>query len=56
VDGRFRFRAQIFSEGGRDQVGEDVTFDCAERDTPARLARSMLEAAPDSIRSLFGAG
>ena len=56
VDGRIRFRAQIFSEDGRDQVREDVTFDCADRDTPARLARSMLEAAPDSIRSLFGAG
>lgn len=56
VDGRIRFRAQIFSEDGRDQVREDVTFDCADRDTPARLARSMLEAAPDSIRSLFRAG
>jgi hydroxymethylbilane synthase len=56
VDGRIRFRAQIFSEDGRDQVREDVTFDCADRDTPTRLARSMLEAAPDSIRSLFGAG
>lgn len=56
VDGRIRFRAQIFSEDGRDQVREDVTFDCADRDTPARLARSMLDAAPDSIRSLFGVG
>jgi hydroxymethylbilane synthase len=56
VDGRIRFRAQIFSDDGRDQVREDVMFDCADRDTPARLARSMLDAAPDSIRSLFGVG
>ncbi len=56
VDGRIRFRAQIFSEDGRDQVREDVTFECGDRDTPKRLARSMLDAAPQSIRSLFGVG
>ena len=56
VDGKIRFRAQIFSEDGRDQVREEVTFDCDDRDTPRQLARSMLDSAPDSIRSLFGAG
>jgi len=56
VDGRIRFRAQIFSEDGRHQVRPQVTFDCRDRDTPTRLARSMLDAAPESIRSQFGAG
>jgi hydroxymethylbilane synthase len=56
VDGKIRFRAQIFSEDGRDQVREEVIFDCDDRGTPKELARTMLEAAPQSIRSLFGAG
>jgi hydroxymethylbilane synthase len=56
VDGKVRFRAQILSEDGRDQVREDVTFECADCDTPKELARRMLEKAPQSIRSLFKAG
>jgi hydroxymethylbilane synthase len=56
VGGKIRFRAQIFSEDGRDQVSEDVTFECADCDTPKRLARTMLDRAPDSIRSIFAAG
>jgi hydroxymethylbilane synthase len=55
VDGKVRFRAQILSENGRDQVREDVTFECGDRDTPRQLAKSMLDRAPESIRSLFGA-
>jgi hydroxymethylbilane synthase len=56
VDGKIRFRAQVLSEDGKEQVREDVMFECGDRDTPRRLAKSMLDQAPDSIRSLFGAG
>ena len=56
VDGRIRFRAQILSEDGRDEVREDITFECADGEAPKHLARSMLDRAPQSIRSLFNAG
>jgi hydroxymethylbilane synthase len=56
VEGKIRFRAQILSEDGRDQVREDVAFECGDVETPRKLGRSMLEAAPESIRSLFGGG
>lgn len=56
VDGKIRFRAQLLSEDGREDVREDVTFECADLDTPTQLARAMLDKAPDSIRSLFSAG
>jgi hydroxymethylbilane synthase len=56
VEGKVRFRAQLLSEDGRDQVVEDVTFECADLDTPTTLARAMLDRSPDSIRSLFTAG
>jgi hydroxymethylbilane synthase len=56
VDGKIRFRAQLLSENGREDVREDVTFECADLDTPTQLARAMLDKAPDSIRSLFSAG
>ena len=53
VDGKIRFRAQLLSEDGRDELREDVTFECGDHDTPKQLARTMLEKAPQSIRSLF---
>jgi len=56
ANGKIRFRAQILSEDGRDEVREDVTFECGDLEVPRLLARSMLDAAPQSIRSLFGAG
>jgi len=56
VGGRIRFRVQILSEDGRDEVREDLIFDCDDREAPKQLARRMLEDAPPSIRSLFGAG
>jgi hydroxymethylbilane synthase len=55
VDGRIRFRVQLLSEDGRDEMREDVVFDCDDRDPPRLLARQMLDKAPDSIRSLFAA-
>jgi hydroxymethylbilane synthase len=56
VEGKVRLRAQLLSEDGREEVREDVTFECADLDTPAQLARAMLDKAPGSIRSLFAAG
>lgn len=53
VDGKIRFRAQILSEDGSEQLFEDVTFACADLEGPRALARSMLAKAPASIRSLF---
>jgi hydroxymethylbilane synthase len=54
-DGDLRMRAQIFSEDGRDLVEERAVFDCRDDETPAKLARSMLAKAPESIRRLFAA-
>jgi hydroxymethylbilane synthase len=56
VDGKIRFRAQILSEDGRDELREDVIFECADLDGPRQLAHAMIEKAPRSIRSLFNAG
>ena len=56
VDGRIRFRAQILSEDGQDEVRDDVTFECNDAEMPRTLARRMLDAAPPSIRSLFNPG
>ncbi len=54
--GRMRLRAQLLSEDGRDQVRDEVQFDCGDLKTPATLAKRMLESAPESIRQLFGDG
>ena len=54
--GKIRFRAQILSEDGRDEVREDVIFECADLEGPRQLAHAMLAKAPASIRSLFNAG
>jgi hydroxymethylbilane synthase len=56
VGGKIRFRAQILSEDGRDEVREDVIFECADLEGPRQLAHAMLAKAPASIRSLFNAG
>ena len=54
-DGELGMRAQIFSEDGREMVQDKARFECGDDETPAELARRMLEQAPDSIRSLFAA-
>ena len=56
VDGKIRFRAQLLSEDGRDQLKEEAVFECGDHETPKRLALSMLERTPDSVRSLFTPG
>ena len=55
-DGKVRLRVQLLSEDGRDQVRDDALFECGDHRTPEQLAHSMLETAPESIRSLFNAG
>jgi len=52
-DGDLRMRGQLFSEDGSDMVEDRAVFDCGDVKTPAGLARSLLERAPDSIRRLF---
>jgi hydroxymethylbilane synthase len=54
-DGDLRMRAQLFSEDGSDMVEDRAVFDCDESGPPEALARSLLAAAPESIRRLFGA-
>jgi hydroxymethylbilane synthase len=56
VDGKIRFRAQLLSEDGRDQLKDEVAFECGDHETPRQLALSMLEKSPHSIRSLFTPG
>ena len=56
VDGKIRFRAQLLSEDGRDQLKDEAVFECGDHETPRQLALSMLEKSPDSIRSLFTPG
>ena len=53
-DGDLRMRAQLFSEDGSELVEDRAVFDCDDCDTPKRLAQSLLAAAPESIRRLFG--
>ena len=55
-NGKVRFRAQLLSEDGRDQVRDETLFDCGDHQTPKSFAHAMLEQAPDSIRALFSAG
>lgn len=52
-DGDLIMRAQLFSEDGTDMVEERGVFDCGDLEMPAKLARSLLGKAPESIRSLF---
>ena len=52
-DGDLRIRAQLYSQDGKDMVEDRATFDCGDDRTPEELARKMLAAAPESIRSLF---
>lgn len=52
-DGDLTMRAQLFSEDGAEMVEERAVFDCGDLDIPAKLARSLLAKAPESIRRLF---
>ena len=52
-DGDLRMRAQLFSEDGSEMVEDRAVFDCGDVKTPAGLAKSLLDRASESIRSLF---
>jgi hydroxymethylbilane synthase len=54
-DGDLRMRAQLFSEDGSEMVEQRAVFDCDELQKCEELARSMLAAAPASVRRLFEA-
>ena len=54
-DGDLRMRGQLFSEDGADMVEDRAVMDCGEYGPAEELARSLLAAAPESIRRLFGA-
>jgi hydroxymethylbilane synthase len=51
--GKMRLVAQILSEDGREQVRDEIAFECWDGDSPRELARRMLDKAPESIRKLF---
>jgi hydroxymethylbilane synthase len=52
-DGDLTMRAQLFSEDGADMIEKRAVFDCGDLESPAKLARSLLDEAPESIRRLF---
>ncbi|HEY8592251.1 MAG TPA: hydroxymethylbilane synthase [Sphingomicrobium sp.] len=52
-DGDLRMRGQIFSDDGSEMVEERTVFDCGDVNTPAGLAQSLLDRAPDAVRRLF---
>jgi len=52
-DGDLTMRAQLFSEDGADMIEKRAVFDCGDLKIPAKLARSLLDEAPESIRRLF---
>jgi hydroxymethylbilane synthase len=54
-DGDLRMRAQLFSVDGSDMVEDRAVFDGDDPKPAETLARSLLAAAPESIRRLFGA-
>src|SRR6476659_282640 len=51
-DGDLRMRGQLFSEDGAEMVEDRAVFDCGDSKSPEALAQRLLEAAPESIRSL----
>jgi hydroxymethylbilane synthase len=52
-DGDLTMRGQLYSEDGSDMVEGRAVFDCGDVKTPAELALSLLDKAPDSVRRLF---
>jgi hydroxymethylbilane synthase len=44
---------EVLSADGRDRIRDEASFPCGQEEPAAKLARDMLERAPESIRSLF---
>jgi hydroxymethylbilane synthase len=51
-----RLRAEILSPDGKERVRDEITFGIGDEAPAAKLARDMLERAPEPIRRLFAAG
>lgn len=49
-------RAEILSADGRERVRDETTFAVGSEERAAKLARAMLERAPEAIRRLFAGG
>lgn len=52
-DRRIWLRVEILSEDGRERVSDEARFEEHDSDSPAALARAMLDRAPAAIRRLF---
>ncbi len=50
---KVRLRAEILSEDGKERVRDEISFTGLDERPPIKLARAMLERAPESIRGLF---
>lgn len=53
--GAIRLRAQLLSMDGREAVEGDLLLGTTPEATPEKLARTLLDRAPDAVRSLFAA-
>jgi hydroxymethylbilane synthase len=49
-------RAELLAEDGSERVADEARFAAGDGETPARLARAMLDRAPPVIRRLFQGG
>jgi len=55
VDGeQIDFACEILSEDGRERIAETSRFAVGDLESPAQLARTMLDRAPAAIQRLFG--
>lgn len=50
---RIHLRGEILSPDGKDRIRDEARFASSDELAPARLAREMLDRAPESIRGLF---
>ena len=49
-------RAEILSPDGKERVRDEIRFGSGCEEEPAKLARRMLEGAPEAVRRLFASG
>ena len=51
--GKVHLRAELLSEDGKERIADEARFDVGDDAAAARLAKTMLGQAPQSIRALF---
>ena len=51
-----RLQAEILSADGKERVRDEISFTSGHEEKAAKLARDMLERAPEAIRRLFAGG